>query len=47
LPALSQLFGIHPWDIERLTVGELRAYLAALAEWSRAATAAREAGRGR
>lgn len=26
-PALSHLYGLHPWDIERLTVDELREYV--------------------
>lgn len=26
-PALSRLFGLHPWDVDRLTFDELRAYL--------------------
>jgi hypothetical protein len=32
LPALSMHFGIHPWDVERLTYGEIPVYLDALAE---------------
>lgn len=26
-PALSRRFGIHPWDVERLTFNELEAYV--------------------
>lgn len=43
LPALSQYFGLMPWDAERLTFRELQAYLrraAALDEQQRAITAA-------
>lgn len=29
-PNLSHYFGIHPWDVERLTVFELNAYLDAI-----------------
>jgi hypothetical protein len=32
LPAFSYHFGIHPWDIERLTYGEIETYLDALAD---------------
>lgn len=31
-PALSRVYGLHPWDVERLTPDELRAYLGALAD---------------
>lgn len=31
-PALSRVYGLHPWDVERLTPDELRAYLAELAD---------------
>lgn len=27
-PALSHLYGLHPWDIDRLTYAELREYVA-------------------
>jgi hypothetical protein len=30
LPAFSQHFGIHPWDVDRLTYGEIAVYLDAL-----------------
>ena len=30
-PSLSHHFGIHPWDVDRLTYGELDAYLDELA----------------
>jgi hypothetical protein len=30
LPALSFHFGILPWDVERLLIGEVKEYLAAL-----------------
>lgn len=26
-PILSELFGLHPWDVERLTYFELRDYM--------------------
>jgi len=26
LPAFSHFFRLHPWDVERLTMGELRTY---------------------
>ena len=26
-PALSHLYGIHPWDMDRLTLAELEAYV--------------------
>ena len=26
-PALSRLYGLHPWDVERLTEAELAGYL--------------------
>ncbi len=26
LPAFSALFGLHPWDVERLTLDELDVY---------------------
>jgi len=29
-PALSFRFGLHPWDVDRLTVDELNAYIKAL-----------------
>jgi hypothetical protein len=29
-PALSHFYGIHPWDVDRLTVDELIAYQKAL-----------------
>jgi hypothetical protein len=29
-PALSETFGLMPWDVERLTLGELNAYSDAL-----------------
>lgn len=29
-PALSRLFGLHPWDLGRLTHDELTGYLAAV-----------------
>jgi hypothetical protein len=29
---LSRVYGLHPWDVERLTPDELRAYLGALAD---------------
>jgi hypothetical protein len=32
LPAFSYHFDIHPWDIERLTYGEIESYLRELAE---------------
>ena len=32
-PSLSHLFGIHPWDIDRLTAGEVGAYRAALDDY--------------
>lgn len=25
-PALSRVYGVHPWDVERLTPAELAAY---------------------
>lgn len=31
-PALSRVYGLHPWDVERLTPDEIRAYLADLTE---------------
>lgn len=31
-PALSRFFGLKPWDVERLTLVELNAYLVALKE---------------
>ncbi len=31
-PALSQLYGLHPWDLDRLTGDEVGAYLNDLAE---------------
>ena len=34
-PAISHWFGIHPFDYERLTFGELRAYVDALARIAR------------
>lgn len=36
-PALSYHFGLHPWDLERLTPAELRAYLDDLDAMNRAA----------
>lgn len=30
LPALAYHFGIHPWDIERLTYGEIESFQRAL-----------------
>ncbi len=30
LPALSATFGLKPWDLEQLTLGELDTYLSAL-----------------
>lgn len=32
LPAFSYHFAIHPWDVDRLTFGEIEVYLAALAD---------------
>ena len=29
-PALSHWFGLHPWDVERLTPFEIKSYLEAL-----------------
>lgn len=26
LPAFSHWFGLHPWDVERLTFGEIEVY---------------------
>lgn len=34
-PDLSHYFGIHPWDVERLTYGEIDAYVEALNEIGR------------
>jgi hypothetical protein len=34
-PALSYHFGIHPWDVERLTHVEIATYLDALADLQR------------
>jgi hypothetical protein len=36
LPAFSYHFGIQPWDIERLTYGEIESYQRALAELNKA-----------
>lgn len=35
LPALSFHFGIQPWDLDRMTYGEIEVYLEALAELSK------------
>jgi len=35
-PSLSRLYGIHPWDIHRLSIPELNAYLEDLEEYARA-----------
>lgn len=35
-PALSARFGVHPWDVERLTYAELEHYRDALVEEARA-----------
>lgn len=40
-PALSRHFGVHPWDVERLTFDELAGYLDALDEVERAMRAGR------
>lgn len=29
-PALSRVFGLYPWDVERLTLAELNVYVATL-----------------
>ncbi len=29
-PELSHYFGLHPWDVDQLTYGEIEAYLDAL-----------------
>lgn len=34
LPALSMHFGIHPWQVDDLTYGEIAEYLQALQELS-------------
>lgn len=34
-PALSHLFHLHPWDLERLTPLELEAYLSAAEDHAR------------
>jgi hypothetical protein len=34
-PALSHLYGLHPWDVERLTIDEMDAYLDDLVEYRR------------
>ena len=34
-PALSHLFGLHPWDIDRLTAREVAAYRAALDDYQK------------
>lgn len=26
-PALSRVYGLHPWDVERMTPDEVRGYL--------------------
>lgn len=31
-PALAELYGLHPWDVERLTHAELAEYVTALNE---------------
>jgi hypothetical protein len=31
-PALSRVYGIHPWDVHRLTFHEIATYQADLAE---------------
>lgn len=36
LPAFSFLFGIHPWDVELMTVGELETYRRWQAEYMQA-----------
>lgn len=35
LPAFSALFGIHPWDVDRLTFGELETYITQLDAYER------------
>ncbi len=35
LPALSYHFGIHPWQVDDLTYGEIEVYLAALNDLNR------------
>lgn len=40
-PALSETFGIYPWDVPRLAVAELRSYLDVLQ--ARAEAAERQA----
>lgn len=37
LPALAYHFGIHPWDVDRLTYGEVDAFLSALADLNKEA----------
>lgn len=35
-PALSKHFGLHPWDLERLTYAEIESYRNALQDIARA-----------
>lgn len=46
-PNLSHYFGLHPWDLERLTVGEIGAYLDWLADLKRQHDEAERAARRR
>lgn len=34
-PALSKHYGLHPWDVDRLSAAEMNQYLDGLAELAR------------